>query len=203
MLFVRNNYSNFSSTYKFCPGLEVSEYEEYKRNIHFDIKSVRKLTEPFLRIESISCQIWYELGKSSSIKKREAESVLCQHCVRLKCNLSHQAKRTQQESPSSHARLLYMSPFSQQKRKQSIKIERDNAARKIRKYEHTRMRLDEEQDEEMNRVVTTIEKECEDELQKLFTEGEKHGVGQQLREVWMNDKQADCVQFKKDQSQNS
>ena len=91
--------------------------------------------------------------------------------------MSHQAKRTQLESPSkkikrqsssSHARLLYMSPLSQQKRKQSIKIERDNAARKIRKYEHTQIPLDEEQDEEMNRIVTTIEKECEDEscLQK-------------------------------------
>ena len=79
ILAVCKKYSNLSSTYKFCPGLEVSEYEEYKRIIHFDLKSVRKLTEPFLRIESISCQIWFELRKSSSIKKREAESVLCQH----------------------------------------------------------------------------------------------------------------------------
>jgi hypothetical protein len=95
-----------------------------------------------------------------------------------------------------------MSPTSQNKRKKTAKMERDNMSRKIRKYEHTLIPLNEEQSEELCGVGETIETDGASELQLLFKEGEEHGVGQKLREVWQSDKQSDQVQFKNDQKQN-
>ena len=65
-----------------------------------------------------------------------------------------------------------MSPKSQVKWKGNQKMARD-AAR------HTELPLDSNQDIiEMGEVVSTIEEQCQDELEKLFSEGDKHGVGQ-------------------------
>ena len=52
--------------------------------IRYDIKSVRKTAEPFCRIESVSCLLWFDIGKRASATRRESESLLCQQCVRLK-----------------------------------------------------------------------------------------------------------------------
>ena len=127
--------------------------------------------------------LWFELGKKASATRREAESILCQPCVRLRCYLECQAERTQAESPSkkvkrqlpsSNARLSYMSPKSQLKRKKQQRIRCDDDQRKLRKYEHTDIMLDGEQHDEMSRVVATIEEHCSDELQELITEGNNH-----------------------------
>ena len=39
-------YSSTSKMFKFCPGLDPSQYEQYKEVIRFDPKSVRKMVDP-------------------------------------------------------------------------------------------------------------------------------------------------------------
>ena len=175
-----SKYSTSSCVYKFCPGLQITEYERYKKMIHFDVKSVQITTEYFARVDSVSCLLWFELGKKASATRREAEFILCHHCVRLSCNLETQTQRTQAESlskkvkhqlSSSKAHLSYMSPDSQMKCKKQQKIEHDKSIRKLRKYKHTDITLDIEQHEAMCNVVTAIEANCSDELQGLIVEG--------------------------------
>lgn len=118
-------YSPFSATHKFCPGLALSEYENYKSVIRFHCKGVRETVEPISRVDSVGCLMWFEIGKVKvSKERREAEELLCPNCVRMKSNLDHQVRRTVAESPSkkikrqcpsSCARLSYMSPQSQMK----------------------------------------------------------------------------------------
>ena len=93
-------YSSNSKVYKFCPGLDASEYISYKEKIQFDVKSLRKTEEPFLRIDSVRCLLWFRLGKTASVQRREAESVVCPPCVKLRGDLDHQLRRTLAESPS-------------------------------------------------------------------------------------------------------
>ena len=172
-----SKYSPFSLTHKFCPGIEPSKYEKYKEIIRFDPKSVRITKEPFSRVDSVSCMMWFELGKRRSNDQKQADAVICPRCVRLICDLERQVKRTEAESPSkkvkrqsasSHACLSYMSPSSQMKRKQNAKMERGNNKRKLQSYEHTELPLDTEQDSDMSRIVSVIEKECADDLEKPF-----------------------------------
>lgn len=207
-----SKYSAFSLMHKFCPGLDTSKYEEYEEIIRFDCKGVRMMTTPFLRIDSTSCPMWFELGKCASRLKKEAEAVTCTQCVRLKCNLDRQVKRTQDESPSKRAKrqapssrayLTYMSLSSQLKRKRNAKVERDNTTQKLKRYEHTEVPLDTNQDDEMNEIVSIIENEFQDELDKLLAEGEKHGVGHKMKEIWSANKQRDSRDFRNDQIFNS
>lgn len=132
-------------------------------------------------------------------------------CVRLKCDIERQAMRTSEESPSkkaarqtasSRARLTYMSPNSQAQcqRKQAAKRFVDK--HKMERYE-VDIPLDTEQDDEMSAVVSKIEEVCSDELQKLFKEGEKHGVGLKLRNTWNTDKRREYTEFNRDQVINS
>ena len=55
----------------------------------------------------------------------------------------------------------------------------------------------------MEAVVSSIEERCSDELEKLFGEGDKHGVGSKLRGIWRNDKQRKNDDFMSDQLRNS
>ena len=189
----------------------MSEYERYCEIIRFDLKSVRRMAEPFSRVDSVKCQMWSELGKVVSWDRRKSDAVLCRPCLRLKCDLERQVKRTEAESPtkkikhqssSSHARIRYMSPASQAKRKYNQKMDHSADRRKLEKYEHAELPLDNEQDDEMQGVMSTIELMCPDELEELFAEGEKHGVGDKLRDIWYSDKRRECAQFQRDQASN-
>ena len=126
LLQLGKKYASESSTFKFCPGIDPDEYEKMREVIRFDIVSVRKTQEPFLRIDSVSCSIWFELGANCRLNRREAGAVMCPSCVRLKCDLQHQVNRTSSESPSkkikrqarlSHARLCYVSIKPPEKKK--------------------------------------------------------------------------------------
>lgn len=128
--------------------------------------------------------MWVELGKTASKERRVADEVLCRSCVRLKCDLDHQVlraqavsptKKIQRQDPSSHARISYLSPHSR-----SIRMSKTSGKdrRKLRMFEHN------EQDEQLTAVVSTISKEHSDELEKVFQEGEKHGVSSKLRGIW-------------------
>uniref|UniRef100_A0A1X7UFB1 Uncharacterized protein n=1 Tax=Amphimedon queenslandica TaxID=400682 RepID=A0A1X7UFB1_AMPQE len=44
-------YATDSLLFKFCPGIDPAEYEEAVKVIRFNLKSVRKTTEPILRVE--------------------------------------------------------------------------------------------------------------------------------------------------------
>lgn len=55
----------------------------------------------------------------------------------------------------------------------------------------------------MNEIVSIIENEFQDELDKLLAEGEKHGVGHKMKEIWSANKQRDSRDFKNDQIFNS
>ena len=178
-------YSPYSATHKFCPGLGVDQYEKYKETIRFDVKSLRQTTEPFHRIESASCSLWFDIGKRPSAMRRESESLLCHSCIRLKCNLDRQVTRTEGESPSkklkrqnpsSNAPLTYMSPKSQQRRKQRQKLRHDDNQRRLRRYEHTEIPLDEEQHSEMTQIINEIEEHLPNELEKLIAEGKSNVI---------------------------
>ena len=60
-------------------------------------------------------------------------------------------------------------------------MKRDSEARKGKKYDESEVPLSNEQDEEMNQVMAMIERECSDELGKLFHEGDKQGLGDSMR----------------------
>ena len=45
-------------------------------------------------------------------------------------------------------------------------------------------------------IVTKIEEVGKDDLEKVFAEGDAHGIGAQIREVWVTDKRQQMDQFK-------
>ena len=81
-----------------------------------------------------------------------------------------------------------MSPSSQLKRKQNTLMERNSDKKKLSKYQSTEVTLSEEQHEEMSAVVSRIDEVGKDELEKVFAEGDAHGVGAQIREIWATDR---------------
>ena len=93
-----------------------------------------------------------------------------------------------------------MSPLSQQKRKYNQRQKMHSTQVKLTKYQQTEITLDEQQDEEMENVMKVIEQQSSE---KLFQEGEKHGVGDKLRQIWNNDKKEQKNTFDIDQSFNS
>ena len=207
-----HKYSPFSQEYKFCPGLLPTVYDEYKKVIRYDLKSVRRIQEPFDRVASVNCLLWFKLGKRASKERRDASEVECSKCVCLRCDLEHQKRRTENENPakklkrqeaSSRAPLTYMSPASQSKRVQNQRIERGKDRRKIRQFENVDVPLDCEQDTELKDVVTFIDRNFGNELEKLYEEADKYDVAEELREVWMTDVQREKAIFNRDQSQNS
>ena len=204
-------YSTTSQIGKFCPGISEVDYDGYKDIITFDMKSVRITLEPFHRVDSSNCLMWTELGRTASKEHKEANEVLCRNCSRLRCNLEHQVRRTmdqgpskriKQQDPSSHARLSYMSPNSQSKRIAIKRIERFKDKRKLGRFTHTDLTLDDEQDEELSSIVLTITENHSEELEKVFDQGKKHGVESKLHDIWSLDARRESVIFKQDQEQN-
>ena len=96
-----------------------------------------------------------------------------------------------------------MSPASRQKRKQRTQMERSNDKLKLAKYQVVEIDLDEEQHNEMCRVAETIDETGRNELEKLFAEGEAHGVGGVLKNIWETDYRKQRDRFLHDQATNS
>ena len=59
--------------------------------------------------------------------------------------------------------------------------------------------LNEEQHTEMCSIVERTEN---DDLEKLFKEGNEHGVGELMKEIWFTDKKRQTQQFANDQAAN-
>ena len=92
-----------------------------------------------------------------------------------------------------------MSPASQLKRRKNSQYARNSLARKLSKYSESEVTLNEEQHNEM---YTIVERTENDELDKLFKEGNEHGVGELMKEIWFTDKKRQSQQFAKDQAAN-
>ena len=140
------------------------------------------------------------------------KEVNCPACKRLVTDLDCQHRRTlsesparklKQQAPSSRARLLYISPASRQKRKQRTQVERSNDKLKLAKYQAVETDLDEELHNEMCGVAETIDETGRDELEKLFAEGEAHGVGGVLKNIWETYYRKQRDRFLHDQATNS
>ena len=206
-----NKFSCLSS-FKFCPGIEWNLYEQqYFQVIRYHLKSVRYSISPFQRVDSIRCALWFKLPVNASLAEKSSDEVMCSACKRLRTDLNWQLKRTQAESPSrkvkrqaasSKAKLSYMSPASQLKRKQNMISERNNDKIKLRRYENTEVTLADDQHDDMCNVVKTIEEVGKNDLDKVFAEGDSHGVGDKIREVWLTDKRQQSKQFHTDQAKN-
>ena len=84
-----------------------------------------------------------------------------------------------------------MSPASQAKQKKLVQYQRTNAIRKLSNYEDSQINLGDAQNEEMCNIVQSI---GDDELENLYTEGEKYGIGIIMKEIWITD-----VQQRRDQ----
>ena len=134
-----------NSNYKFCPGIEMEHYmSEYYEVIRYHIKSVRITEFPYQRVDSNNCQLFFELSRNASKGEKDANAVKCHACKHLITDLNHQKKRTNAETPtrkikrqnpSSRAKLSYMSPASQTKRKKLAQYERTSNMRKLANLE--------------------------------------------------------------------
>ena len=201
------------AVYNFCPGIDFKHYEEhYHSVICYHLKSVKHSTASFQQVDSVNCKLWYQLPINSRIVDRYAKEDMCSACKRLKTDLDWQRRCTLSESPSrkikrqapsSKAKLANMSPASQLKRKQNALMERNNDKIKLRRYEKSEVTLAEEQHDEMYAIVDIIREVGKYELVKVFAEGDAHGIGTQIRELWLTDRRQQLQQFKADQTRNS
>lgn len=205
------HYSSESVWYKFCPGFSRTEYDaKYFSVIGYHVKGIRVIDMPAHRIESSRCLKWHKIGKTSS-KERKASELLCRSCIIQRSHLDRQVQQKLAESPtrkakrqypSSSAKMSCMSPFSQNKRKENQRSRTHTLKSKLDKYKDLDINLADEQDQEMESAMEVIEKEGSKELEELFEEGEKHGVGQKLHEIWSADKRQRKQDSKKDQDYN-
>ena len=69
--------------------------------------------------------------------------------------------------------------------------------RKLAQYEKTEITLSEEQYTQMCGVMDVVDQVAVDDLQRIFEEGETHGVGNKLKEIWTMDKRQQLESFQK------
>ena len=62
--------------FKFCPGIDPGEYKKATEVIRFNLKSVRKTTEPISCVDS-QLFLWWRLGATLSEAKGEPDALLC------------------------------------------------------------------------------------------------------------------------------
>ena len=201
-----------SAQFKFCPGLEEKAYfDNYRKIIGYNIKSVRIWEKPFTRIDSKTCLLWHQLSKNNKKEDKLMSEVLCSSCKRLICNLEHQKRRSEEfsparklarQKPSSRYKFKYLSPASTAIRKKAAQMERSSDKAKLARHEDMELLLDNDQSEELCNIMKTIEESCPDELQQVFQEGENHSVGNQVRDSWELDKLHAKESFFKDQIKN-
>ncbi|XP_065911308.1 uncharacterized protein [Dysidea avara] len=190
--------------YKFCPGLNVQHYHEYFfAVIRYHLESCRLWEHPFKRVDSKNCSLWQKLPVQAPLKDRSKSAVLCRGCKRLNTDLEHQRKRSD-VSPAKHAKRLlpsssfelkYLSPKSVAKRKQATQRERSRDKVAIAKA-NNEVVLEDDQSDEVNQIMQTIESEAATELDEVLKE---MPTG---RSIWNDDKRNPKAEFFKDQRLN-
>ena len=200
-----------SPSYKFCPGVSVSEYEDFRKDIRYDPSHVHITNEVFSRIESTRCKRWFKIAKCAPVNEKSAESVRCSSCRKLVRDLERSRTRAIAASPgrkqrrilpSSHYPKKFLSPASQQKRTAIDKCERRKERRLLKKYAPHEMILDDKQNDELVALVTEIENSGSEQLQAVFSEAEKHGVRSKMESTWQLDVKRNKQQFEADQRKN-
>ncbi|XP_065894969.1 uncharacterized protein [Dysidea avara] len=190
--------------YKFCPGLNVQHYHEYFfAVIRYHLESCRLWEHPFKRVDSKNCSLWHKLPVQALLKDRSKSAVLCRGCKRLNTNLEHQrkrsdvspAKRAKRLLPSSSFKLKYLSPKSVAKRKQATQRERSRDKVAIAEA-NNEVVLEDDQSDEVNQIMQTIESEAATELDEVLKE---MPTG---RSIWNDDKRNPKAEFFKDQRLN-
>ena len=163
-------------------------------------KSVKISSDPFERVKSPKCQRWRKFASNSSIFERDLTDVMCQPCKKM-CSYLDQlvrtavsvtpARKASRQDPSSTCPISSLSPASQKKRKYNLMHERVEDKKRLRKYEHTELTLDDEQSDELSQIVQIISTESHGHtvLSQIFDE-----AGQRP-EIWESDIRS---QFEKD-----
>ena len=202
--------ANEKGEYKFCPGIEPAEDQtKYFDQIRYDIKNVRRSDHPFKRIDSINCQLYFKISKNASIIEKGLECVPCSACKRLIKDLNQRLvlavtspERIKRQQSSSHCPMKYMSPTSQKKRKQNTQQERAKHLIQLQKYSHTELTLDDDQHDELCKLMATIEERGTEEIEEILKEADNNGAGDAVREIWQMDKMRMKKEFDDDQGKN-
>ena len=136
-----------NKNFKFCPGIDLEEYEQCKEMIKYDPKSVRVIDVPVKRISSSKCKLWYHTtGRGISKQKKEPSEMICSECGKLRHYLQATArrlssvppeKRVQREQADSCYPMKYLSSESLQRRKMNIKSLKAREKRKIKRKSST------------------------------------------------------------------
>ena len=139
--------------YKFCPGIDTQLYETwYPSVVQYDLKSVRKASDPIARIDSAKYMFWHKLARNSSLTERSMDAVLCQACKRLRSDLEQRLKTSSRVTVqdkenriqlSSHFPVKYLSPDSQ-KEKQQTQLKRKRDKKMLKEYECVEVSLNDE-----------------------------------------------------------
>lgn len=202
--------ANVKGEYKFCPGIDPCEYEtKYFSKIRYDVKNLRRVDSPFKRIDSCNCLLFHKLAKNASITEKGLECVSCGACKRLVSDLNQRLKtavsspdKVKRQQPSSNCPLKYMSPSSQKKRKENTQRERAKDRSRLQKYSHTELTLDDEQHDELSKLIDAIDENGGKEIEEIMQDADSHGVGDCVREIWQMDKQRVKDEFNRDQQKN-
>lgn len=175
--------------YKFCPGIDVQHYYEYFfAIIRYHVESCRVWEQPFKRVDSKKCLLWHKLSPKARLQERDESSVLCRGCKRLRSDLEHQRRRSDvsptrradQLLPSSNYNLKHLTPTSAAKRRQATQRERTRDKATIAKA-NSEVVLEDDQSDEVNQIMQTIENEAADELEEVLQD---MPAG---RSIWDND----------------
>ena len=196
-----------SNEYKFCPGIDPDVYmSKYFSKIRYHIKNVRHSDAPFKRVDSVNCLLWHKLAKNLMFDK-QLESVPCRYCKILTNNLNQRLKtavtspmRRKRQRPTSHCPLKFMSPSSQKKRKENTQRDRSKL---LQKYAHTEVSLDDEQHEEISRLVNAIDEQEGGDLSNFLSDAETPEVKEAVNEIWQMDRRKMKEAFTRDQGENS
>ena len=77
----------------FCAGITEEEYDQYRDVLRYDQKGVLISEEPFKRICSVQCKLWFPIARSCSKAQKRSSEVMCVECVKLKGYLKNSADR--------------------------------------------------------------------------------------------------------------
>ena len=145
---------------KFCPGLSMEEYEQCKKIIGYDVKNVCISDEPFKRVASKQCLLWYRMPRNLSRDQKKSHEVICGKCRILRSQLKGAVKRTSEVTPEAKLRrqqasssfpMRYLSPESLEKRKMNIKLSKYKEKRKIKRFVPKKVIHEEKQLEDMSK----------------------------------------------------
>ena len=200
------------SGYTLCPGICFYE-EEFAETIRFQSKNLRIWCHPAVRHDSNQCLLWHK-PNNFQLQSTSPLFDLCVSCKTLYHDLSAIKKRAAAASPghkekwtesSSTHPLKYLSPASQLKKlgKKGKEVKKLRKALQMHESSPFDVELSNEQDIELQQLVTAINQNGQSYLETIFQEADNsgEGCGDTLRECWERDV-IERKQFFEDQLKN-